>query len=714
MTEKHELSNEKRITNNEVDLTYLLGIALDYKWLIFITLLIFAVCGTLYAFTATPIYKADALVQIEQRSSSNMLGKLSEMLPDNKSSSAPEIEVLKSRMILGKTVRDLNLDILVKPQYFLGIGKKFSQLFNIKKNKISITQLEVPDEWINKEFILKVISENSYEINIDDLKIEGRVGDLINKSGFTILVNSIKSEPNAKFEIKKLSELSAINSLSERYDVFDKTKDNGILQLTLEGEDQNKISEELNSITYNYLSQNIVRKSEEAAKSLDFLNSQISVVKANLDEAENNLNKVRQENVSIDLPLEAKSTLDAIVSVESQLKELTLNEAEISKLYTKDHPSYRALLEKRTTLKKEKEILNKRISDMPKTQQEILRLTQDVQSGQDVYMLLLNKQQELSINKASTVGNVRIIDSAVTQPKAIAPKKVLIILASILLGMLVSFCIIVTRVFLNQGIESTETIEDLGINVYATVPVSTWLINQNNTLKKRGTKKPRSNSLLVTDNPTDISVEAIRNLQAGLHFALFEASNKILMFTSATPEVGKTFISCNLAAVMAQSGKKILFIDSDMRRGEAHYILEGREKNGLSELLSGQISITDAIQSIKINGLDFISRGEAPSNSSELLFNEKLNKLLVWANENYDLIIIDTPPVLAVADASIVGKYAGTSMLVTRFQKTTLKDLKTSIRRLEQYGIKIKGAIFNGLERKSSNSYEYNTYKDYL
>jgi tyrosine-protein kinase Etk/Wzc len=123
------------------------------------------------------------------------------------------------------------------------------------------------------------------------------------------------------------------------------------------------------------------------------------------------------------LSLEAKSVLDQIVNVDNQLNELTFRESEISQLYTKEHPTYKALMEKRKTLQDEKVKLNQRVSSMPKTQQEILRLSRDVESGQAVYMQLLNRQQELNIAKSSAIGNVRIIDNAITQPKPVKPKR---------------------------------------------------------------------------------------------------------------------------------------------------------------------------------------------------------------------------------------------------------------------------------------------------
>jgi tyrosine-protein kinase Etk/Wzc len=240
----------------------------------------------------------------------------------------------------------------------------------------------------------------------------------------------------------------------------------------LTGDDPVLIERIINSISENYLAQNIARQAAQDAKSLEFLSKQLPQVRSDLDQAEDKLNQYRRKSDSVDLSLEAKAVLDQIVNVDNQLNELTFRESEISQLYTKEHPTYKALMEKRKTLQDEKAKLNKRVSAMPETQQEILRLSRDVESGRAVYMQLLNRQQELNIAKSSAIGNVRIIDNAVTQPKPVKPKKILIVLIGIILGVMVSSGVVLLRVFLRRGIETPEQLEELGINVYASIPVA--------------------------------------------------------------------------------------------------------------------------------------------------------------------------------------------------------------------------------------------------
>lgn len=226
--------------------------------------------------------------------------------------------------------------------------------------------------------------------------------------------------------------------------------------------------------------------------------------------------------------MEAKSVLDQIVNVDNQLNELTFREAEISQLYTREHPTYKALMEKRKTLQDEKNRLNKKVSVMPSTQQEVLRLSRDVESGRAVYLQLLNRQQELNIAKSSAVGNVRIIDQAVTNPKPVKPQKIMIVLIGIVFGLFISMGLVLLRVFLRRGIESPEQLEEAGVSVYASVPVSEWLMKN---IDKNKRKKNESTILLTAENPADMAVEAIRSLRTTLHFAMLEAKNNVLMIS---------------------------------------------------------------------------------------------------------------------------------------------------------------------------------------
>ncbi|WP_243208746.1 polysaccharide biosynthesis tyrosine autokinase [Klebsiella pneumoniae] len=699
-------NRQQRSEANELELGRIVGELIDCRKLIIGITTGFTVIAVLYALMATPIYQANALIQVEQKQGNAILSSLSQMLPDGQLQSAPEISLLQSRMILGKTVDDLNLQTQVEKEYFPIIGKGISRILNNKNESIKIDKLyiERKEDSTDPEIIITIKDDKHFTVEGDGFKVDGIKGEMLDKDKLRILITEINAEPGASFEVKYLSRLTAINNLLEAFNVSDQGKDTGMLGLTLTGTDPNLISKTLNSIANNYLEQNVERQAAQDAKSLDFLNQQLPKVRADLDIAEDKLNSYRKEKDSVDLSMEAKSVLDQIVNVDNQLNELTFREAEISQLYTKEHPTYKALIEKRQTLQQEKTKLNKRVSGMPSTQQEVLRLSRDVESGRAVYLQLLNRQQELSIAKSSAIGNVRIVDDSITDPKPIKPKKILICIIGFILGLFFSVALIMLRFLLRRGIESPEQLEEMGINVYASIPVSEWLLKASD---KRKRKNNESDKLLAVENPTDLAVEAIRSLRTSLHFAMLEAKNNVLMISGASPNAGKTFVSTNLAATISLANKSVLFIDADLRKGYVHKMLGNEGKSGLSDILSGQANVEETIISVPDGQFDYIGRGQVPPNPAELLMHPRFEKLLAWASAKYDLVIIDTPPILAVTDAAIIGRYAGTTLLVARFESNTVKEIEVSITRFEQSGVNVKGCILNGVVKKASSYYGY-------
>ncbi|HBX2658807.1 polysaccharide biosynthesis tyrosine autokinase [Klebsiella pneumoniae] len=694
---------------DEIDLGRLIGEFIDHRKLIISVSSLFTLLALLYAIFATPIYQADALIQVEQKQANAILSNLSQMLPDSQPQSAPEIALLQSRMILGKTVDDLNLQTRIKQKYFPLIGRGFSRLSGEKSGIVTISRLYLPDNGKDEsDLLLTVKDSNHYIISNDDFEIEGKVGELLDEKGISLKVDAIDAIPNTQFIITYVSRLKAITDLQEKLAVNDQGKDTGILTISMTGDNPQLIEKIVDSISENYLAQNIARQAAQDAKSLDFLSKQLPQVRSDLDQAEDKLNQYRRQSDSVDLSLEAKSVLDQIVNVDNQLNELTFRESEISQLYTKEHPTYKALMEKRKTLQDEKLKLNKRVSAMPETQQEILRLSRDVESGRAVYMQLLNRQQELNIAKSSAIGNVRIIDNAVTQPKPVKPKKIIIVLIGIFLGIVVSAGIVLLKVLLRRGIETPEQLEELGINVYASIPVAEAFARKKVNDKGWGNRNSeQSQSFLAIENPADLAIEAIRGLRTSLHFAMMEARNNVLMISGASPNAGKTFVSSNLAAIIAQTGKKVIFIDTDMRKGYTHKLFNVKNDKGLSDILSGKSDINGAVRTIEQANFDYISRGAVPPNPAELLMHRRFGELLNWASERYDIVVLDTPPILTVTDAAIIGNYAGTTLLVARFELNTAKEIDISVKRFEQTGVNVKGCILNGVVKKASSYYGY-------
>ncbi|WP_050922978.1 polysaccharide biosynthesis tyrosine autokinase [Vibrio harveyi] len=698
-------------TDDEIDLGKLFGILIDAKWFIIGITLLFATIGIAVALLSTPIYKADALIQIEQKSSggiSAMVGDMGELFAAE-SSATTEIEIIKSRMILGDTVDKFNLTTIATPDYLPFIGKGLARI-NGTQDYISVSTFEMPRtaQGYKHQLVVTDAEKGSFDLMIEDqIVLSGVVGQTIEMNGYRIKVRELVAQNEDSFSIGKISKLDAINRLASQLSISERGAKTGIVSLSIEGEYPERNQQILNDVVQNYFLQNVRRNSAEAEQSLNFLKDHLPEIKEKLTGSEDVLNRFRQENESIDLNLEAQSTLKVMVALEAQLNELTFKESEISQKFTQDHPAYKSLLDKRQTLLQEKARLNRQVQKLPKTQREVLRMTRDVEVNQQIYIQLLNKVQELNIIKAGTVGNVRIIDSAQSYAIPVKPKKPLIVVLATLLGGMVAVAFVLVKTAFHRGVTSPDEIEQTGISVYASVPKSVQQLEVASKLKRKSNKDLL---LLAEENPADLSIEALRGLRTSLHFAMMEAKNNVLMISGPAPSIGKTFVSTNFAAVAAKTGQKVLLVDADMRKGYLQQCFGLTAENGLSDFLSGKISQDMVIKPTKVENLDVITRGQVPPNPSELLMHPRFVEFVEKASQEYDLVIIDTPPVLAVTDPSIVGAIAGTTLIVARFNQTTSKELEVARSRFEQSGVEVKGVILNAIEKKAASSYGYGYY----
>nr|AXL05084.1 tyrosine-protein kinase wzc [Aeromonas hydrophila] len=702
------------VENDEIDLGRLLGYLIDGRWWIVTITALFMVLGVAYALLATPVFKANALLQVEKKASgAALLGDMADVLGGEQPDAAAEIELLTSRMVLGRTVQELHLDTVITPDFFPLIGRGLSRLMGHPYPKMAVSRFEVAPELLGTPLTLTMNEDKRFTLEVEGRVLEGRVGELLEKDDVTLLLSDVAADEGQTLTLVKQPALDVIAELQRDLQVSEKGKNTGIISLALEGEDKGRIRAVLDNISQNYLQQNVVRKTEEAQKSLDFLQTHLPQVKEDLNRSEEQLNRYRQQNESVDLSLEAKAALDTMVGLEKQLNELTFREAELQQLYTRQHPAYIALMEKRQTLMNTKNAINKSIKRLPKTQQEILRLTRDVQVGQEIFVQLLNKQQELNIMKAGTIGNVRIIDDAAVETKAVKPKKPLIVVLATLLGGMLSVGLILVRAAFHRGVESPEQLEEMGLSVYATIPYSSEQATIEQQQKKRRHAMSLNEALLAARNPADLAMESLRSLRTSLHFAMMEAKNNIVMISGPGPGLGKTFVSTNFAATLAMGGKKVLVIDADLRKGYMQKVMGQEMGTGLSSYLAGQTDLTQVVSQTGFDGLDFVCRGAVPPNPSELLMHPRFKALLDWASEHYDFVIVDSPPILAVTDAAIVGQHVGASLLVARFAKTAVKEVEVAIRRFEQNGVAIKGILLNAVEKKASSYYGNYGYYQY-
>ncbi|WHR59297.1 polysaccharide biosynthesis tyrosine autokinase [Acinetobacter haemolyticus] len=710
-------------TEDTIDLKELFFALLAQWKLIALCVMLSLVCALLYLRTTPNTYSVDALVQVENTkgASAALLGDLSQVI-DQKSPAQSEIEILKSRLVLGSVIQALNLDInisnpndtfvqrlLGKPDDAIEYAPK-GITFQDGQKSFEVRQFDVPQAFLDKTLNLNFKADQFELIDTqtDEILLSAplnQVNQLSNHYGVWKLSIFSRDQLETNYLIRKRSLPAAVKAISANYSVAEKGKLTGILGLSYQGEDKQHITKVLNAILSAYSAQNVARKSAETEQTLKFLDEQLPELKQQLDKAEREFNKFRQQYNTVDVTKESELYLTQSITLETKKIELEQKQADIAAKYTAEHPAMREINAQIIAIKKQIADLNSTLKQLPDLQRQYLQLYREVEVNTQLYTALLNSYQQLRIAKAGEIGNVRIVDTAVEPVEPIKPKKLQILILAIFLGGFLGTLIALLRNMLRTGIKDSAQIErELDLPVYATVPRSPVQETRMSILKKK-----KSIPILAVKNSDDIAVESLRSIRTAIHFALNNAKNNIVMIAGPAPEVGKSFISTNLATIFAQSNKKILLIDADLRRGYLHKYFSKDVKPGLAELLTGQAELSQVIHETEVSGLSIITRGKNPANPSEILSSEQFKTLLETLSSQYDHIIIDTPPILAVTDGIIISQYVGVTLLVARYAKSQMKELELSLNRFDQAGVKVNGFILNDIQRASGGyGYGYN------
>ncbi|MDO7213397.1 polysaccharide biosynthesis tyrosine autokinase [Acinetobacter nosocomialis] len=720
------MNQNSKTSEDSIDLKELF-FSLIAQWKIIACCVVLSlICALLYLRITPDTYSVDAMVQVEDSkgaASAALLGDLSKVSGglSQKSPADPEIEILRSRMVLGQVIHNLNLDIKIKDNQLGLIGKLVSQdksrfdyhhdavTYTNQNNSLIVKQLITPEYYLDKPLQLEFKDINRFNLIYNkQIVFSGILNqkNILNtsKGVWQVQINTQGNLKDHSYTLTKLALLTAVNQFNAIYSVAEKGKMTGVIGLSYLGQDPEHITQVLNNVLNVYHKQNIERKSLESKQTLAFLEKQLPELRKQLEDSEIKFNQFREKYKTVDVNAESELLLKQNIDLEKLKIELQQKQAELSAKYTNDHPLILQIDAQITEINKKIADLNNRLTQLPETQRLYLQLYRDVKVNTELYTSLLNSYQQLKIANAGEIGNVRIIDTAVEPVKPIKPIKLIILVLSIIIGGFIGGLIALLRNMMRSGVKDSAQIENtLDLPVYATVPRSPIQETRMSILKKK-----KSIPILAVKSSDDIAIESLRSIRTAIHFALTSAKNNIIMIAGPSPEVGKSFISTNLATIFAQGNKRVLLIDADMRRGYMHKYFDVDVKPGLSELLSGQADLTQVLHKTQVANLDVITRGKSPTNPSEMLSSTQFKELLEQLQTQYDHIIIDTPPVLAVTDGIIISQYTGVNLIVARYIKSHMKELELTVNRFEQAGVKVNGFILNDIQRSSGGGYGYN------
>ena len=744
-TDSKNLSNTaSKEDNDDIDLMALLfAILRGWKVIVFFAVL-GLVIGILYSRYVNPTFKSDALIQIEENSKgvAALGADISELIGSevSKAQAEAELELIRSRMILEPVVNLLHLRIRLSDPNIGALDRIKSNSTDAQINKpegvslktedgeAKISQFNVSQEYLNQSFTLTRSATGFVLSNdFDDFKGQIGKGHLFKGTDgqIQITVNDLPAD-GYPINITKQSLQTTTEQINNVLSVVEKGERSGIIQLSMTGANQQQASLILKQIVLSYIDQNQSRGSEETTKTISFMETQIPALKKKLEDSEAVFNDFRKKYGTIDVGKEAELLLTENSQIDAQLNELKLKKADLTTYYTEEHPLVVQINEQLAVLNARKNEIDDTIAGLPEIQREFLQLSADTTINREIYLTLLKNYEQLKIVKAGQIGFARIIDLPISTYKAIAPKKLQIMILAMLLGAMLGTMLVLLKNMLRNVVKDPERIEGkTGVPVVATIPRSPLLI-------KLSKNKKAPNRLLAYVDNNSLSYEAIKSLRTNLMFGMPVQGRegqraKVILVTGESPGVGRSFLSANLTEVFAQLDKKVLIIDADMRLGELHKTFSMSQDNGLGDYLSQDTThlikdnalvskvvadqdvnnLASFIHPTGIDNIDFMPRGQHPRNPASLLANGSFDHLMTELNLHYDYIIIDSPPILAASDAIILSQYADKVLMVARYDKSIEGQVAYAVRQMHKSNIKVDGIVLNDVQQGLMSKYSY-------
>ena len=672
------------------------------NWFIVLPCVLFAVAvGVFVAMWIRPVYQVDALLQIETKNGKgpSMMGDMAALFATT-SPAETEIELIKSRRVLGSTVEAKRL------QYYAIPKGKWDRLLH-REGRMELMNFDVPWDCVpledqEKPWLAKVLDSTSFVLYDHNNKsvMEGVVGQtyhfLYACDTATFGVYRMEAKRGQRFWVGKKSYLDAVEAFRKAFDVKEKGKRTGILEFSYQDVYPDRAVDVLNEVATSYLRQNVEERNAEAQQTLEFLEKQLPDLKARLDSSLMNMNAYQNRVGSVDVAAETQIVLQKRMQLEQKILEIQQKKQEAIRLFHAEHPTVKTLEDQERTLRRELASTSRDVKDLPETQQEVLKLTSEVELNKVLYTNMLNSVQQLRLVSAGEVGSVRIVDFAEQTTKPVKPKKKLILAIFFFLGILLGAVIVSLKDKLSGGVKSATFIEkETGFTVYAKVPKG----------NPKGTKGTRP---LAVVEPDDVAVESLRALRSSLEFSMMESDQPIIGVSGLIPGVGKSFISVNLSALYAGLGKKVLLIDADLRKGRLHKEFGIKRGNGFSQVLLREVEPEQVISSTEVENLFVLPCGNVPANPAELLGSKHYMELIEQFKQQYDLIIIDTPPIMLVTDAALACRVAAQIVMVIEYNKHSIEAIQDGMGQILKGNPNAHASIvINKYEHGSQDGYGY-------
>ena len=760
-----------QIQNDEIDLKDIFKTITRHKYIIAFLAIIFTICSSFIAYTTPNVYSSFATIELQEESNKmSTEDALKQAFSGGSVNVENQIEVLKSKSLADKALKNMSVDVryFVTKNYRLHEFYKNSPF--IVTNKVlddviyGKTFTLTPIDENSFRLQIKPISNFSKKgvlvfLGIETLQEEELItydkvhtyDEEIATEWFTLAVKKMSPIENKEFTFSFVDPKTAAETYYSEFDVTQVAEKASILKVTIQDSVSLRAKDLLNNLFKAYLEQELDRKTEVANLSLDFIDNQLEEINKKLKVSETDLESYKESNDVIVLSDKAQTVSKQLVEYESKLQEIAVEENILTNLlqyitnnqnlsgltvgsisfadpalatlvkdlhelaskkdtllvdYTEVHPDVQKLNQTIASarrqilaslqsnlkqLQQRKSSINELIGGykrsletLPKQERELTRLSRHFSVNEKVYSYLLEKRSETAILKSSTISNARVLDEALDFNQPIKPKRALIALVGFILGLIVGLAYAFMREFFNNTIKNTEEIEK-----YTTIPIYGVIpLNKN--------KKTSS-----------VFLEAFKSIRTNLQFLPKNESSRIISITSSVSGEGKTTTAAKLAEVIAQTGKKVIVLDLDLRKASIHKEFDLANNIGMSNFLTNQNSLEEVTKKTSNEFIDVITTGPLPPNPSELILTDTMKNILNQLKGLYDYIIIDTPPVGLVTDALILMNYSDITFTITRANYTRKEFIKNLDRLAKEHSHNHVGMILNGVEIGEKYGYGY-------
>lgn len=740
----------------------MLNLMRDHIWEIVAATVVVFLVAVAYQLIATPIYSADVLVRVDPPEA-NALGlalQNQEQLPPPAPSPSTEMGVMRSRSVLDPVIDKYRFDVSVKPHRvpILGdIADKFAtpgepngawlglKSFAWGGEVVKFGYLNVPQGLEEEKLSLVALGNGAYELlgPSGEFLIKGTVGKPAEGNGVSVMINQLAARPDTRFEVIRWNEVDATKRFMDVVKITDKVKDSGLIQIEYNDKSPAKAAEVANALGQQYLASAIASRQVNDTQTLTFIKGELPRLLTDLRKSEEALKTFRAKANSMQPTAEAQSYLQGGLDLDKQIASLELQRTQLLDKYAPGSRWIQSIDSQLAQLKKTKSEFDGRFQGMPASERESVDLIRQQKVAETVYMGMVQKAEQLTVRRASTTGGAHILDSAVRPHRPVKPDPLIVLPGGFVLGLVSGVFLVFMRRHVLVGVTDPRYVERrLSVPVVGEVLFSHQQSLLDRSLPASARKPlqgaPGRNAVTVQRNadgsesssdekidpsfgysgnkilaeryPHDASVEALRAVRTAMARDLVHTRNNIVMVTGPTTSAGKSFVAANLATLHAEAGARVALVDADMRRGHLAAFFSQSNRGGLSEVLAERMPLRDAMRNVGIENVTFMSCGARPENPAALLTRPRFREVLQRLSNHFDLVIVDTPPFLAVTDASIIANEAGASLLVLRSGMQSEEEIADTVKKIERAGGRVAGAVFNGIPlRRSTKNYGYAT-----